>query len=64
MASDVGGTWLYSEDVPKGRGNVYRSLVTNLPKEIMQYVLRLSLVHIPLEDCHHHPVSPSAVARV
>jgi cation diffusion facilitator CzcD-associated flavoprotein CzcO len=36
MAADVGGTWLYSESVTEGRGNVYRSLSTNLPKEIMQ----------------------------
>jgi len=36
LANEVGGTWLYSELVAECRGNIYRSLVTNLPKEIMQ----------------------------
>ncbi|ELR17322.1 Flavinbinding monooxygenase-like subfamily protein [Acanthamoeba castellanii str. Neff] len=37
MAEEVGGTWLFSEAVTEGRGNLYRSLSTNLPKEIMQF---------------------------
>ncbi len=37
MAEEVGGTWLFSEAMTEGRGNLYRSLSTNLPKEIMQY---------------------------
>lgn len=41
MAEEVGGTWLFSEAVTEGRGNLYRSLSTNLPKEIMQYYSRL-----------------------